>query len=122
MDNPFLQTPEPPQTPQIKPGYWWTRFSGYVLFISSVSAYAYATQLAWTKLISASPYDNQLYIYVWSLAVCWLGSVLLMWKWFRFYQNYKPGLGSLIVAIIPLLILPLAYGVLQLIKLVEASY
>lgn len=121
MDNPFLQETEPVVEPKSK-GHFWVRSIGYVLFISSVAAYGYASQLAWTKLIGASPYDNLLYIYVWSLAVCWVGSVLLMWKWFRYYQNYQPGFRSLILSILPLLILPMAYSMLQVIKIIEVHY
>jgi len=108
------------EAPTYKVGYKFTRAVGYVLFIASVSGYA--AQYLWTTLLEASPYDNQLYIYVVALAICWIGSVLLMWKWFRFYQYYWPGPWSFAVALLPLMILPLAWGCLQLIKLVETNF
>jgi len=114
--NGFIST-----APRYVIGYKKTRFLGYLLFIASVGAYAYAAQYLWVQLIEAAPDDVQMYIYIGALTFCWLGSVLLLWKWFRYYQSFKPGLSSLIVAVLPALILPLAWGVLQVIKYVEIS-
>ena len=132
-DSPFpTPKPEPTEAPteaeaeaealEKAEGQPVVRLVGYVLFITSVAGYAYAAQYLWTQLLAASPYDDQLYYYVFALAVCWVGSVLLMWKWFRFYQNYRPGFGSLLLSLLPILILPLAWGMLQLIKYVEVTY
>ncbi len=120
MNNFNIPEPKKPELKKVE-GKIALRLMGYLIFISSVSAYAYAAQYAWVKLLEASPYDDQLYVYVAALSVCWLGSVLLMWKWFRFYQNYRPGIGSLLLALLPILILPLAWGVLQIIKYIEIS-
>lgn len=124
MLDPNFNLPQTTPKPELKKveGKIGLRLVGYLIFIASVSAYAYAAQYTWTQLLSASPYDNQLYVYVWALAVCWVGSVLLMWKWFRFYQNYRPGFGSLILALLPVLILPLAWAMLQGIKYLEGLY
>lgn len=103
-------------------GHLIVRSLGYILFIGSVAAYAYTAQYLWTQLIEAAPGDTQIYVYVAALSLCWVGSIYLVWKWFRFYQNYKPGVGSLLVSLIPALILPLAWGALQLIKIAESSF
>lgn len=116
--------PTPTAKPELKKveGQIGLRGFGYLVFITSVSAYAYATQYVWLRLLEASPYDKQLYVYVWALAICWVGSVLLMWKWFRFYQNYRPGFGSLILALLPALILPAAWVMLQGFEYLDVFY
>ncbi|NCP67807.1 hypothetical protein GW777_05730 [Candidatus Peregrinibacteria bacterium] len=101
-------------------GYKFTRFMGTLFFISSVAAYAYATQYLLLEFINLQPNDSLMYVFAGALGVCWIGTVLLMGKWFRFYQTYKPGLPSLAVSILPLFIIPLAWGAYELIKLAES--
>lgn len=107
------------QAPKYVSGYKFTRMFGYLFFIFSVGAYAYATQFLLVTLIKTLPEDPLLYVFAGALGVCWLGSLLLITKWFRFYQTYKPGFGSLLVSVLPLLIIPLASGAYELIKLIE---
>ena len=99
----------------------FTRLLGYLLFIFSVSVYAYSALYLIIGLIETIPSDQLLYVFAVSLGICWFGSIILIGKWFRYYQTYKPGFPSLIVSLIPLFILPLAWLMLQGIKMAEAA-
>jgi hypothetical protein len=108
--------------PKYVVGHFFTRLFGVVFFIASIGAYAYATQFLLVALINTLPEDPLLYIFAGALLVCWFGSLILIGKWFRYYHKYRTGFGSLILSLLPLFIIPLAWGAYELIKIVEVYF
>lgn len=110
------------KAPKYVSGFKFTRCLGYLFLILSMAIYAFATQFLLITLINTLPEDRLLYVFATALGICWFGSLFLIAKWFRFYQTYKPGFGSLSLSVLPLFIIPLIWGAYELIKLLEVWY
>lgn len=94
-------------------------YAGYILFIVSVSLYFYWSKNFALWLLEAGEGDNQIMLFIMALTVCWFGSVLLMAQRLRFYLKYAPGLKSYAASIVPLLIIPAVWALLQVFNLIE---
>lgn len=94
-------------------------YAAYTLFTFSVVVYFWLSRNALLYLLDEDQTDANLPVFAFALGVCWLGSVIVMGGRLRFYLKNAPGWRSYVAALVPLLIVPAVWALLEVFRLVE---